>query len=1151
MHRTPKATRTPNLDVVQTRKRKGKQVARESSLPIPSLKIRIRQHKSTSTTPLPPIKENVLEENMDKIVEGEDDLDGTEFADTKDDKKIDDDDDDHDDHTLIRIQVMGSSEITTKKMQTPIPSPPRSHKTDLSSDKENDQELMQMKKKYVTNNHLQDIKEKVNESLKDIAPKLATTTTIDLTNDDLPRIVANDVKKERESLQLVVPVLISQEFMKSDLQAQVVDPKFWDIFKSKFEKSSTSSCSCKNYAFRKRNHDEHQGDDAPRKGEKSAKRQKMSKSSKFARVIDKDEFWQTASTSTLEDGEVEITTTIDGQLKTIIEASLRRHLKLEDADGISSLPNSKFFKQLALMSPNKTAWEQFSSNIATAIIFLATNRTFNFSKMIFEGMVKNLDSRSKFLKYLRFIQILLNKHQRFLLPHKRTYIAPTLTQKLFSNMRRVSKGYTGVNIPLFSNILVQGPIQQGKGSTVSVESYHIPITTPSTTQPPLSSPSRVPTPPHDSPLPGDLKQTKKVYSNAYTKLIMRVKKLEHKVKSRQPKRRSRVVISDTKEDLEDPSKQGRRIAKIDQNPFISLVQDEGTSWIQEDARIQGRTSADTEILLDQEEPTKLVGDLGSGEKGEKEISTASVTPEVSTTAKNLVYIRRSAKKRKDKGKAIMKEDESVEKMTKKQLEQERLGHEEAIRLKEQINEEERQRIARDAEIAKQLQEEFNRARQEQEKKGGSFSKAKVRKNMCIYLKNRGGYKQSHFKGMKYEDIRPIFEKKSSKKRSREDSDEDNAKKHKLEDDAEKKELRDSMDVVLKDDIAIDDESLATKYSIVDWKTHILFEPNEDDEIWKNQQDYNLISWRLFDSCGIHMLLMHTGIAIHMMIEKKYPLTQEMLSRMLSRRLEVDQESEMAFELLREDTFADNEKDDAYGHVERILDIVSLFNIPGVIHDVVMLCVFPITLWSCKKNQLPPKEEDLGSFILSCSIGRLDFNNALADLGASINIMPFSMYKHLGMGKLEPISMVIKMADNTKSIPKGIVKNLLIKIDKFIFPVDFILLDIIEDFIMPIILGRPLPATTHAKVDIFRKSISLEESYKEEDTNKEKFEEYETVEQCLNPAEKRAHWCKALSQEKGGLRKYWASCDTHNDICDGGGLPNNVERLYWESTNDNE
>ncbi|GKB24715.1 reverse transcriptase domain-containing protein [Tanacetum coccineum] len=70
-------------------------------------------------------------------------------------------------------------------------------------------------------------------------------------------------------------------------------------------------------------------------------------------------------------------------------------------------------------------------------------------------------------------------------------------------------------------------------------------------------------------------------------------------------------------------------------------------------------------------------------------------------------------------------------------------------------------------------------------------------------------------------------------------------------------------------------------------------------------------------------------------------------------------------------------------------------------------------------------------------------------------------------------MVIEMADNTKCIPKGIVENLLIKIDKSIFLIDFVILDMVEDLRMPIILGRPLLATAHAKVDIFRKSISLE------------------------------------------------------------------------------
>ncbi|GKC77203.1 hypothetical protein Tco_1127977, partial [Tanacetum coccineum] len=113
----------------------------------------------------------------------------------------------------------------------------------------------------------------------------------------------------------------------------------------------------------------------------------------------------------------------------------------------------------------------------------------------------------------------------------------------------------------------------------------------------------------------------------------------------------------------------------------------------------------------------------SGEKREQEVTTtdttfntanvpisiASETPEVSTVAESLVYIRKSAKKKKYKGKAIMIGDESVQIKSKKQVQEERLSHEEAIRLQEQINEEERKRIARNTEIAKQLQEEYDKA----------------------------------------------------------------------------------------------------------------------------------------------------------------------------------------------------------------------------------------------------------------------------------------------------------------------------------------------------------------------------------------------------------------------------------------------------------
>ncbi|GJS48041.1 hypothetical protein Tco_0598162 [Tanacetum coccineum] len=75
------------------------------------------------------------------------------------------------------------------------------------------------------------------------------------------------------------------------------------------------------------------------------------------------------------------------------------------------------------------------------------------------------------------------------------------------------------------------------------------------------------------------------------------------------------------------------------------------------------------------------------------------------------------------------------------------------------------------------------------------------------------------------------------------------------------------------------------YDLMLWgDLYTLFESDEEDEIWKNQHEYNLISWKLYDFCGIHLLLMENGLAIHMLTEKKYPLSQELLSKMLSKKL---------------------------------------------------------------------------------------------------------------------------------------------------------------------------------------------------------------------------------------------------------------------------
>ncbi|GKE65561.1 hypothetical protein Tco_1519722, partial [Tanacetum coccineum] len=79
---------------------------------------------------------------------------------------------------------------------------------------------------------------------------------------------------------------------------------------------------------------------------------------------------------------------------------MRRDLQLEDAEGVDCLPNATIFEQLALMGPKTTAWNEFSSTMASVIICLAINQKFNFSNYIFESMVKNLDNLSgKFLMY--------------------------------------------------------------------------------------------------------------------------------------------------------------------------------------------------------------------------------------------------------------------------------------------------------------------------------------------------------------------------------------------------------------------------------------------------------------------------------------------------------------------------------------------------------------------------------------------------------------------------------------------------------------------------------------------------------------------------------------------------------------------------------
>ncbi|GJW60670.1 hypothetical protein Tco_0110005 [Tanacetum coccineum] len=216
------------------------------------------------------------------------------------------------------------------------------------------------------------------------------------------------------------------------------------------------------------------------------------------------QFWQTASASTSENREMDITATIDGRVKTVTEASIKRHLKLEDSNGISTLPNTEIFEQLALMR-QETKVPQLSSPPHTNVADEAASTGVDVRHRGATTTVNSLDAGQG-----------INK-------------IPSMPYDL-----PLPRGHT-----LESD---EGRMQQNKLMDLVTK---------------LSDRCEA--------LETDLRQTKKVYGDAFTRLVKKVKKLEKTVKTSQARRRSRVVISDDEEELEDPSKQGRREAHTQQD----------------------------------------------------------------------------------------------------------------------------------------------------------------------------------------------------------------------------------------------------------------------------------------------------------------------------------------------------------------------------------------------------------------------------------------------------------------------------------------------------------------------------------------------------------------------------------------------------------
>ncbi|GJT01170.1 hypothetical protein Tco_0822339 [Tanacetum coccineum] len=460
----------------------------------------------------------------------------------------------------------------------------------------------------------------------------------------------------------------------------------------------------------------------------------------------------------------------------------------------------------------------------------------------------------------------------------------------------------------------------------------------------------------------DLKQTKKVYGKALTKLVKKVKHLEDKLKSTTERRKARMVISDEEEDLvsEDPSEQGR----MTETEYEDVeTQDGGFEY-----------ELDQTDILQQITPTKVP------QSEEQSQDTSEVQLDVLSAAKILAEASRERVKTYDRRR---RSTDSSTVSTAGGL----FSTAEKIlctdeRLAQKLNEEEKAKAA-----ARKEQEriDFERALEEsdtikryQTLKKKPVSVAQARKNMMIYLKNMAGYKMNYFKGMSYEDIRPMFkeeyrklqnlfkkdtevEKTKTKRvaeetllqesfkklRTAEASSSEPIQEQPTEEPKElsEEELKQMLEIVPVGETKA--EALQVKYPIIDWEIHTEglrkywkiirvrniteayqgfedllkgFDREDLDTLWSlklQRYMHDPLTWRLYSSCGVHHVSSTRGHDTYMLTEKDYPLTTAVMGLMLSRRLQVEEDSEMARDLITKalEETDDEDVEEEYAEVE--------------------------------------------------------------------------------------------------------------------------------------------------------------------------------------------------------------------------------------------
>ncbi|GJS67078.1 hypothetical protein Tco_0681642 [Tanacetum coccineum] len=343
-----------------------------------------------------------------------------------------------------------------------------------------------------------------------------------------------------------------------------------------------------------------------------------------------EQFWATAKVQTV-NGVRQLQALVDKKRVIVTESSIRRDLHLDDAEGTDCLPTATIFEELARMGAKSTAWNEFSSSMASLIICLATNQKFNLSKYIFDATVKHLDGGVKFLMYPHFLQVFINHQLGNMSTHKKIFVNPFHTKKVFTNMKRAGKDFSGRITPLFDTMMVQATEEVGEDSDHQTDSTQTPIIDqPSSSfQPKKKQPSNkaqrqeaevpqdeaeheesVPTSSNDLQPSGedsmqltdlmalctklqthvlDLQKAKDAQAQEIAAFKKMIQRLERKKMSRPTGLKRlrkvgmtrRVESSKDQESLgapEDASKQGRSIEDIDIDVDVSLVDETQERW---------------------------------------------------------------------------------------------------------------------------------------------------------------------------------------------------------------------------------------------------------------------------------------------------------------------------------------------------------------------------------------------------------------------------------------------------------------------------------------------------------------------------------------------------------------------------------------------